>query len=169
MSVEFVTIFWIVNASSGEKSCLQLSIPTGSGKVGREVFDIVLTYSIPSRFTTPSLFPLLHCSAFFPHSSFFFSFNRFFICNVPSMVLYHLLNSSRSTIFLIRFTSSNYFHTLFNLTLQFFQGFVSLQLRSFFCTFQLYHIFPLSPSFILLPITVRHSPSAMSHPWCRTV
>ena len=31
MSVECVAIFWVVNASSGEKSCLQFSIPTGSG------------------------------------------------------------------------------------------------------------------------------------------
>ena len=44
MSVECVAIFWAVNASSGEKSCLQFSIPTGSGQVGREVFHIVLTY-----------------------------------------------------------------------------------------------------------------------------
>ena len=34
MSVERVTIFWVVNASSGEKSCLQFSIPTGSGAGG---------------------------------------------------------------------------------------------------------------------------------------
>ena len=34
MSVERVAIFWVVNASSGEKSCLQLSIPTGSGADG---------------------------------------------------------------------------------------------------------------------------------------
>ena len=31
MSVLCVAIFWVVNASSGEKSCLQFSIPTGSG------------------------------------------------------------------------------------------------------------------------------------------
>ena len=31
MSVECVAIFWVVYASSGEKSCLQFSIPTGSG------------------------------------------------------------------------------------------------------------------------------------------
>ena len=31
MSVERVAIFWVVNASSGEKSCLQFSVPTGSG------------------------------------------------------------------------------------------------------------------------------------------
>ena len=37
MSVERVTIFWVVNASSGEKSCLQFSIPTGSGAGGEEV------------------------------------------------------------------------------------------------------------------------------------
>ena len=35
MSVERVAIFWVVNASSGEKSCLQFSIPTGS-RAGRE-------------------------------------------------------------------------------------------------------------------------------------
>ena len=34
MSVERVAIFWVVNASSGEKSCLQISIPTGSGAGG---------------------------------------------------------------------------------------------------------------------------------------
>ena len=34
MSVECVAIFWVVNASSGEKSCLQFSIPTGSGAGG---------------------------------------------------------------------------------------------------------------------------------------
>ena len=34
MSVERVAIFWVVNASSGEKSCLQFSIPTGSGAGG---------------------------------------------------------------------------------------------------------------------------------------
>ena len=34
MSVECVAIFWVVNASSGEKSCLQFSIPTGSGTGG---------------------------------------------------------------------------------------------------------------------------------------
>ena len=42
MSAQCVAIFWVVNASSCEKSCLQFSIPTGSGKVGREVFHIVL-------------------------------------------------------------------------------------------------------------------------------
>ena len=31
MSVSCVAIFWVVNASSGEKSCLEFSIPTGSG------------------------------------------------------------------------------------------------------------------------------------------
>ena len=31
MSVLCFAIFWVVNASSGEKSCLQFSIPTGSG------------------------------------------------------------------------------------------------------------------------------------------
>ena len=30
MSVERVAVFWVVNASSGEKSCLQFLIPTGS-------------------------------------------------------------------------------------------------------------------------------------------
>ena len=34
MSVERVAIFWVVNASGGEKSCLQFSIPTGSGAGG---------------------------------------------------------------------------------------------------------------------------------------
>ena len=34
MSVERVAIFWVVNASSGEKSRLQFSIPTGSGAGG---------------------------------------------------------------------------------------------------------------------------------------
>ena len=34
MSVQCVAIFWVVSASSGEKSCLQFSIPTGSGAGG---------------------------------------------------------------------------------------------------------------------------------------
>ena len=34
MSVLCVAIFWVVNASSGEKSCFQFSIPTGSGAGG---------------------------------------------------------------------------------------------------------------------------------------
>ena len=34
MSVECVAIFWVVYASSGEKSCLQFSILTGSGTGG---------------------------------------------------------------------------------------------------------------------------------------
>ena len=34
MSVQCVAIFWVVNASSGEKSCLQFSISTGSGAGG---------------------------------------------------------------------------------------------------------------------------------------
>ena len=34
MSVLSVAIFWVVNASSGKKSCLQFSIPTGSGTGG---------------------------------------------------------------------------------------------------------------------------------------
>ena len=34
MSVERVAIFWVVNASSSEKSCLQFSIPTESGAGG---------------------------------------------------------------------------------------------------------------------------------------
>ena len=34
MSVGYVAIFWVVNASSGEKSCLQFLIPTGSGAGG---------------------------------------------------------------------------------------------------------------------------------------
>ena len=34
MSVECIAIFWVVNASSGEKSCFQFSIPTGSGAGG---------------------------------------------------------------------------------------------------------------------------------------
>ena len=34
MSVLCVAIFWVVNASSGEKSCLQFSIPAESGAGG---------------------------------------------------------------------------------------------------------------------------------------
>ena len=34
MSVECVAIFGVVNASNGEKSCLQFSIPTESGAGG---------------------------------------------------------------------------------------------------------------------------------------
>ena len=34
VSVLCVAILWVVNASSGEKSCLQFAIPTGSGAGG---------------------------------------------------------------------------------------------------------------------------------------
>ena len=34
MSVECIAIFWVINASSGEKSCLQFATPTGSGAGG---------------------------------------------------------------------------------------------------------------------------------------
>ena len=34
MSVLSVAIFWVVNTSIAEKSCLQFSIPTGSGEGG---------------------------------------------------------------------------------------------------------------------------------------
>ena len=34
MSVSCVAIFWVINASSDEKSCLQFSIPTESGADG---------------------------------------------------------------------------------------------------------------------------------------
>ena len=34
ISVQCVAIFWVVNESSCEKSCLQFSIPTGSGEGG---------------------------------------------------------------------------------------------------------------------------------------
>ena len=40
MSVLCVAIFWVVNASSGEKSCLQFLIPTEFGAGGEE--DIFL-------------------------------------------------------------------------------------------------------------------------------
>ena len=44
MSVLCVTIFWVVNASSGEKSFLQFSIPTCSGLGGGgEVIHIDLS------------------------------------------------------------------------------------------------------------------------------
>ena len=43
MSVLCVAIFWVINASSYEKSCLQFSIPTGSGQARRETFHIVLS------------------------------------------------------------------------------------------------------------------------------
>ena len=46
MSVLCVAICWVLNANSGVKSCLQFSIPTGSGQVGREPFQIVLTWII---------------------------------------------------------------------------------------------------------------------------
>ena len=50
MSVLCVAIFWVVNASSSEQSCLQFSIPTGSGAGGeggvshrlkRNVYDAI--------------------------------------------------------------------------------------------------------------------------------
>ena len=46
MSVERVAIFWVVNASSGEKSCLQFSIPTGSGAGGEGGVSHTLKYSM---------------------------------------------------------------------------------------------------------------------------
>ena len=42
MSVERVAIFWVVNASSGEKSCFQFSIPTGSGAGGERGVSLSL-------------------------------------------------------------------------------------------------------------------------------
>ena len=45
MSVECVAIFWVVNASSGEKSCLAFSIPTGSGAGGEGGVSHSLKYS----------------------------------------------------------------------------------------------------------------------------
>ena len=45
MSVECVAIFWVVNASSGEKSCLAFSIPTGSGAGGEGGVSHSLEYS----------------------------------------------------------------------------------------------------------------------------
>ena len=48
MSVECVAIFWVVNASSGEKSCLQFSIPTGSGAGG----DGGVSHSLKVRWNT---------------------------------------------------------------------------------------------------------------------
>ena len=42
MSVLCVAIFWVVNASSGEKSCLQFSIPIWSGEGGEGGIHIVL-------------------------------------------------------------------------------------------------------------------------------
>ena len=47
ISVECVAIFWVVNASSGEKSCLQFSIPTGSGIGGKG--DVSHSLNICSR------------------------------------------------------------------------------------------------------------------------
>ena len=48
MSVERVAIFWVVNASSGEKSCLQFSIPTGSGAGG----EVGVSHRLKRRLNT---------------------------------------------------------------------------------------------------------------------
>ena len=87
---------------------------------------ILLTYFIPPRFTSPTSFPLLYCSAFSRCLSFYRSFYR----------------------------SLTNFDTSFHLTLQFSQGFISLQLRSLLFTFQLYPFFPLPLFFIFLLICV---------------
>ena len=43
MSVECVVIFWVVNASSGDKKVVySFQYRLGPGQVGREVFHIVL-------------------------------------------------------------------------------------------------------------------------------
>ena len=44
MSVLCVATFWVVNASSGEKSCSQFSIPTGSGAGGEGGISHCLKY-----------------------------------------------------------------------------------------------------------------------------
>ena len=80
--------------------------------------------------------------------------SRSWFCAI-SLILPPLLS------FFCRFTFPNYHHsfyshTSFHLTLQFFQGFISLQLGSLHLAF-----------FILLP--VRHNLSTTSLPWCRTV
>ena len=53
MSVERVAIFWVVNASSGEKSCLQFSIPTGSGAGG----EGGVLHSLKARLITDGVLP----------------------------------------------------------------------------------------------------------------
>ena len=50
MSVERVAIFWVVNASSGEKSCLQFSIPTGSGPGGEGGVSYSLNINVRSDY-----------------------------------------------------------------------------------------------------------------------
>ena len=57
MSVERVAIFWVLNASSGEKSCLQFLIPTGSRAGGEG--GVSHTLNSPGK-TSPGkiLFPV---------------------------------------------------------------------------------------------------------------
>ena len=71
MSVECVAIFWVVNASSGEKKLFSFRYRLGPGQVGREVFHIILrrceTYFqcvslVPSR--APLKLSLLHFIVF---------------------------------------------------------------------------------------------------------
>ena len=61
MSVDCVAIFWIVNASSGERSCLQFSIPTGSGAGGEG--DVSHSLNMNNRQT--NYFSFLRCAARF--------------------------------------------------------------------------------------------------------
>ena len=58
MSVKCVAIFWVVNASSGEKSCLLFSIPTGSGVSG----EGGVLHSLKTSITNRKLFKLFHQS-----------------------------------------------------------------------------------------------------------
>ena len=51
MSVSCIAIFWVVNASSGEKSCLQFSIATGSGAGG----EGVVSHSLEAMWNTFSV------------------------------------------------------------------------------------------------------------------
>ena len=58
MSVECVAIFWVVDASSGEKSCLQFSIPNGSRAGG----EGGVSHSLKRRLntdTSPQIFRII--------------------------------------------------------------------------------------------------------------
>ena len=59
MSVLCVAIFWVVNASSGEKSCLQFSIPTGSGAGGKGGVSHRLKARLSRTFLNSMVLPLL--------------------------------------------------------------------------------------------------------------
>ena len=141
-----------------------------------------LIYFMPPRVTIATSFPPLHYPAFFP-LSFFFSIDRLSLqCPVRGSVLslqfywFYVF----VLVFFIRFTSPNHCHffptlchilpclipshfTIFWMFYFTSTSFPPLHLSKF----QLYHFCPLSPFFIRL--SVWHSLSTMTLPWCRVV